>query len=95
MTFWSRNFDGNILPQLDMFREFFELGFVYVKTQNFCVLNSYIPAVICIFLVRKIYLILLKGNILKNKRGYRLKANHFSSRSRPMKVISDFLISRN
>ena len=65
MTFWSRNFNGNILPQLDTFREFFDLGFVFVKTQNFCVLNSYIPAVIRSFLVRKIYLILLKGNILE------------------------------
>ena len=31
----------------------------------------------------------LKGLYRKNERGYRLKANQFSSRSRPMKVISD------
>ena len=32
---------------------------------------------------------------MKNEREDRLKANHFSSWSRPMKVISDVLISRN
>ena len=37
----------------------------------------------------------LKGLKRKNDRGYRLKANPFSSRSRPMKVISDVPISRN
>ena len=31
----------------------------------------------------------------KNERGYRLKANHFSSWSRPLKVISDVPVSRN
>ena len=34
----------------------------------------------------------LKG---KMKRGNRLKANHFTSWSRPMKVISDVPVSRN
>ena len=32
---------------------------------------------------------------MKIERGYRLKANHFSSWSRPMKVISDVTVSRN
>ena len=37
----------------------------------------------------------LKGLKRKNERGYRLKANLFSSWSRPMKVISDVPVSRN
>ena len=37
---------------------------------------------------------LLKGQWRKNERG-RLKANHFSSWSRPMKVLSDVPVSRN
>ena len=37
----------------------------------------------------------LKGQKRKTERGDRLKANHFSSWSRPVKVISDVLVSRN
>ena len=36
-----------------------------------------------------------KGTVKENERGYRLKSNHFSSWSWPMKVISDVPISRN
>ena len=32
---------------------------------------------------------------MKNERGYRLKANHFSPWSRPMKITSDVPVSRN
>ena len=39
--------------------------------------------------------VILKGLKRKNERGYRLKANHFSSWSRPMKVLSDVPVSRN
>ena len=38
---------------------------------------------------------IFKGTEGKNERGYRLKANHFSSWSRPLKVISDVPVSRN
>ena len=37
----------------------------------------------------------LKMTVGKNEKGYRLKANHFSFWSRPMKVISDVPVSRN
>ena len=47
------------------------------------------------FKIQKCIFYYLKGQKRKIERGYRLKANHFSSRSRPMKVLSDVPISRN
>ena len=41
------------------------------------------------------YYFKLKGLYRKNKRGYRLKPKHFSSWSRPMRVLSDVPVSRN
>ena len=38
---------------------------------------------------------LVKGTVKENESGYRLKANHFSSWLRPMKVLSDVSVSRN
>ena len=42
-----------------------------------------------------LYTSVVKGTVKEKWKGYRLKANHFSSKSRPMKVISDFPVSRN
>ena len=36
----------------------------------------------------------LKGLLRKNERGYRLKVNHYSPGSPPMKVIFDFAVPR-